>query len=193
MSASASAEPSDESLMCAYRDGDAAAFDRLYARHRGPVYRFFRRQLDTAEAADELFQDVWMKLIDARNSYTPQAKFTTYLYTIAHNRLMDHFRARTRAGLRSLDADEDIAEALAIPDHELPMSIAERRQCAEQLRTAVADLPFAQREALLLHAEGELSLEEIAVMTGTQRETVKSRIRYAVSKLRRELSRTAAE
>src|SRR5512138_1572570 len=80
----------DETLMLAYRDGDAGAFDRLYARHKGPVYRYLRRHAQ--DQADELAQDVWIRVIHAREGYDVRAKFTTWLYTIAHNRLMDHFR-----------------------------------------------------------------------------------------------------
>jgi RNA polymerase sigma factor (sigma-70 family) len=184
-------EETDEALMCTYRDGDAAAFDRLYERHRGPVYRYFRRQVQPPEAVDELFQDVWMRVIDARASYEPRAKFTTWLYTIAHNRLMDFYRSRQRASFESLDAEDSGLEEPAIPDTALPESIAERKETAAQLLSALAALPAAQREAFLLHEEGELTLEEIAALLGTQRETVKSRIRYALAKLRRTLTATA--
>jgi len=183
--------PSDEALMCAYRDGDAAAFDLLYARHRGPVYRYFRRQAQPAEAADELFQDVWMRVIDARESYEPRAKFTTWMYTIAHNRLMDFYRSRARTPAGSVDLEDPAVEELAVADAELPPSIAERKELAGQLLRALETLPAAQREAFLLHEEGELTLEEIAAVLGTQRETIKSRIRYALAKLRRELAELA--
>ena len=93
----ATAAVSDEELMLAYRDGDAGAFDTLYRRHKGPVYRYMLRQCRDAGVADELFQDVWMNLIRARESYTVQAKFTTYIYTMAHNRLIDHYRKHGQA------------------------------------------------------------------------------------------------
>ena len=78
--------------MLAYAAGEASAFDALYARHKGAVFRYLRRQTGNAALAEELFQDVWLKLIDARAGYEPRAKFTTWLFTIAHNRLMDYFR-----------------------------------------------------------------------------------------------------
>ena len=78
--------------MLCYRDGDAGAFDALYARHKGGLYRYLLRQCREPAAAEELFQDVWMNLIRARARYTVQAKFTTYLYRLAHNRLIDHYR-----------------------------------------------------------------------------------------------------
>jgi len=86
----ASAAPSDEDLMLAYAAGDAAAFDVLYARHKGGVYRYLLRQCHHSGVADELFQDVWMNLIRARASYVASARFTTYVYKLAHNRLIDH-------------------------------------------------------------------------------------------------------
>ena len=82
----------DEELMNRYRDGDAHAFEVLYTRHKGPLYRYLLRQCGAAALAEELFQDVWMKLIRARERYEARAKFTTYLYHLAHNRLIDHYR-----------------------------------------------------------------------------------------------------
>jgi RNA polymerase sigma factor (sigma-70 family) len=113
--------PSDEELMLAYRAGEASAFDALYARHRGGVFRYLRRQAGSAAVAEELFQDVWLRLIDARGSYEPRAKFTTWLFTIAHNRLMDHFRARARAALVSYDDDpiDEVAADTPRPDESL--------------------------------------------------------------------------
>ena len=158
----ASAAPSDEDLMLAYAAGDAAAFDTLYARHRGGVYRYLLRQCRHSGAVDELFQDVWMNLIRARASYAVTAKFTTYLYRLAHNRLIDYYRASGQVTLVSADdeAYEDI----------------------------VVSLPPTQREAFLLQHEGGLSLSEIADLTGVGVETVKSRLRYAMNKLRGDLS-----
>ena len=170
----------DEELMLAYGAGDAAAFDALYARHKGAVFRYLRRQTGNVALAEELFQDVWLKLIDARAGYEPRAKFTTWLFTIAHNRLMDHFRSNARA-LVSYEDDpaEDVPTELPRPDQ-----TAERRETAAQLLAAIDALPAAQREAFLLQQEGELSVEEIAAATGVNRETAKSRLRYALAKLR---------
>jgi RNA polymerase sigma-70 factor (ECF subfamily) len=174
-------EPSDEELMLAYGAGDASAFDALYARHRGGVFRYLRRQAGSAALAEELFQDVWLRLIDARASYEPRAKFTTWLFTIAHNRLMDHFRTRARAALVSYDDDpvDDVAADTPRPDESL-----ERKQDAARLLAALDALPAAQREAFVLQQEGELSVEQIAAVTGVNRETAKSRLRYAMAKLR---------
>jgi RNA polymerase sigma-70 factor (ECF subfamily) len=186
----ASAATSDEDLMLAYAAGDAAAFDALYARHKGGVYRYLLRQCRPGVAVDELFQDVWMNLIRARASYMPTAKFATYLYRLAHNRLIDHYRASGHVTLVSAD-DEAYEHAVA----ELPASrgleperVAENRQLGERLKSAVTSLPAVQRDAFLLQHEAGLSLGEIAELTGVGVETVKSRLRYAVNKLRQDLS-----
>jgi RNA polymerase sigma-70 factor (ECF subfamily) len=177
----------DEALMLAYRAGDAAAFDALYARHKGGVFRYLRRQSGNAAVAEELFQDVWMRLIDARGRYEPQAKFTTWLYTIAHNRLMDHFRAAGRAVLVSYD-DEDDPPPEPVADTPRPEETLARKQDAGRLLAAIDALPVAQREAFLLQQEGDMSVEEIAAATGVNRETAKSRLRYALAKLRAALA-----
>ena len=178
------ADASDESLMLAYRDGDAGAFDRLYERHRGGVYRYLLRQCRNAALAEELFQDVWMNLIRARASYAVQAKFSTYLYRIAHNRLMDHFRRRDALVL-SLDdeAAASVDEPVAPPGAQPEITIEARAQAA-QLLALLGKLPEEQREAFVLQQEGGLSVEEIADATGVSRETAKSRLRYALAKLR---------
>jgi RNA polymerase sigma-70 factor (ECF subfamily) len=176
----------DETLMLHYRDGDSDAFARLYTRHKGPLYRYLLRQCGPV-VAEELFQEVWLKLVAARAGYTVQAKFTTWLYRIAHNRLVDHYRASAR-GLPLSYAD-DCPEWAHIPGPEgaQPEVWDDRQRQAERLLALLAELPEAQREALLLKEEAGLSLEEIAQATGTGRETVKSRLRYALARLRQGL------
>lgn len=181
-----SVEPEDERLMLRYRDGDRRAFEVLYARHKGPLYRYLRRQCGSAAIAEELFQDVWLNLIRARERYTVKARFTTYLYRLAHNRLIDHYRSR-RGLPESFDDDCAAPEAIPIDDRDLPEQAADRRLQAERLLEHVAALPEAQREAFLLREEGGLSLDEIAEVTGVNRETAKSRLRYAVARLRQGL------
>ncbi|HUP30744.1 MAG TPA: RNA polymerase sigma factor [Usitatibacter sp.] len=173
----------DEELMLAYAGGDAAAFERLYARHKGPLFRYVLRSVKGRGEAEELFQDIWMKVIEARSRYAPQAKFTTWLYTVAHHRLVDHWRAK---GLTTVSLDEDestVAEPVAAPSSE-PHRIAEAADTHARLTAALAALPLAQREAFLLHHEGELTAAEIAAATGTHEEAAKSRLRYAMNKLR---------
>lgn len=170
--------------MLCYRDGDAGAFDALYGRHRGGVYRYFLRQCRDSGIAEELFQDVWMNLIRSRAGYTVQAKFSTYLYRLAHNRLVDHYRQHRPVLVTTDEDDCDVLDS--IPDErELPADSAiDLKRQAEHLRSLIAELPEPQREALLLQQEGGLTVEEIANATGVTRETAKSRLRYALAKLR---------
>ena len=170
-------EAPDEELMLAYGRGDAGAFETLYKRHRGPVYRFVLRAIKNRSTAEELFQEVWIRVIEARSRYTPQARFTTWLYTIAHNLLVDHWR---RKGLTLVQLDDEAA--VAAPDN--PARQAEAREALARLLQAIESLPAAQREAFLLHEEAGLSVAEIAAATGTNDEAAKSRLRYAMAKLK---------
>jgi len=177
----------DEELMQRYRDGDARAFEILYARHKGPVYRYILRQCGVAAQAEELFQDVWMNLIRARRRYQPRARFTTWLYTLAHHRVIDHYRRQAAGVPISYDDDPDdtpLIERVADSEVRQPDNEFERRRQAQQLLALLAQLPEAQREAFLLREEGGLSLEEIAEATGVTMETAKSRLRYALARLR---------
>jgi len=180
----------DAALMLAYRDGDAAAFEALYARWRGPLYRYFLRQCGHAGQADELFQDVFMRVIGAAASYEATAKFATWLFRIAHNRLVDHWRKLGREPVDLLPSggdDGDCAFDPPAPDAAAPERQAEQRELGEALMAAVNALPEVQREAFLLAEEGGLTLEEIASVAGVGRETIKSRLRYATAKLRHKL------
>ena len=182
----------DEALMLAYAAGDAGAFDRLYARHRGPLYRYVLRQVRDAQAAEELFQDVWMNAIRARASYAPTAKFTTWLYTLAHNRVVDHWRQRGSVVVESLDESGNDGEsgtaawvdALPASRTDEPETRVSSRATGARIRAALDALPPAQREAFVLHVESELALADIARITGEGVETIKSRVRYAYAKLR---------
>ncbi len=180
------AEVSDESLMLAYAAGDVAAFERLYQRHRGKLYRFLARQLHGNGAlADEFFQDVWQRVISARQGWKPDAAFSTWLYRIAHNRLADHWRALQHRPPAPHDADERTER---MPDHDTPERQLSEFEERRRLQLALDELPEEQREVILLRLEQELSLEEIGEMTGVGRETVKSRLRYAMDKLRQRLN-----
>ena len=163
--------------MLAYGAGDAGAFETLYARHRGGLFRFVLRAVKDRGAAEELFQEVWVRVIEARERYAPKARFITWLYTIAHNLLVDHWRKKGLS-LVALDGD-DVSSESANPARQ-----AESREALARLVHALESLPAAQREAFLLHQEGGLSVAEIAVATGVGEEAAKSRLRYAMTKLK---------
>ncbi|HEY6241126.1 MAG TPA: RNA polymerase sigma factor [Burkholderiales bacterium] len=181
-------ETSDEDLMLRYGKGDAGAFEALYRRHRLPLFRFLLRQVGNAATAEELFQDLWMRVVNFRGRYEVQAKFASWLYAIAHNRLMDFYRANGRASFLSHEESESVLEDLPAAEIAADLKL-DRKRAVERLLAALAELPDAQREAFLLQQEGELSVEEIAASTGVSRETAKSRLRYAVAKLRASLGK----
>jgi RNA polymerase sigma-70 factor (ECF subfamily) len=175
-------DPTDEELMLAYAGGDLLAFETLYRRQRGMLYRFLLRNVRHRADADELFQDTWSRLIAARERYRPDAKFTTWLLQIAHNLVVDRYRRQrpqasdeeTEAVFRQLDAPESDEPLRALTDFE------QRRR----LQLALEELPDEQRVAFLLRVESGLGLEEIGEITGAGRETVKSRLRYALARIR---------
>lgn len=173
----------DEALMMAFAAGAAEAFDRLYARHRGAVYRFFLRQL-AREDAEEAHQETWMRIIGARTTYRPTSEFRRFLFTVAHNVLTDHWRRQSR---RPPSADDGAVEQL-VADAD-PVADTERAQRVREFSALLAALPAAQREAFLLREEGGLTSAQIAAVTHVAVEAVNSRIRYAIRKLKGGLAR----
>lgn len=171
----------DRELMRRYVGGDARAFEQLYARHKGGLFRYFARQTANPATADELFQETWMKVIAARNRYQPTAKFSTWLYQVAHNCFIDYLRKQGRNAL-ALTAEANTELLLSASGS--PEQLAQQQQSQARFVKVLATLPDDQREAFLLKEEGGFTLEEIGEITGVGRETVKSRLRYAVKKLR---------
>ena len=172
-------EPDDSALMLRYQDGDVGAFEILYRRHKDPIYRYLLRLCGHRDAAEDIFQEVWGKIVKARSSYRPTAKFTTFLYRVAHNCFIDHVRRNKRhAGNTVLEPElhSDQGETLELA--------TERSLARERLEVALRTLPDEQRDAFLLSEEGGLSMDQIASVTGCNRETAKSRVRYAINKLR---------
>jgi RNA polymerase sigma factor (sigma-70 family) len=181
--------PSDEDLMLHYAQGQVAAFNTLYARHETSVWRYIYRSVQNHATADELMQDVWFAIARAAASYEPHksgAKWKTWAFTMAHHRIVDHWR--TLKSHTSIDAEDDEAmqlRAQLIADSGFgPVRQIESREQARALIAAVDSLPTVQREAFLLQAEGDMSVEEIAACLGVNFETAKSRLRYARSKLK---------
>ena len=169
-------ERSDENLMQAYAKGNLEAFELLYSRHRGPLYRYVLRQVGEAGTANDLYQGCWEKIIKARAAYRPSAPFRAWMYRIAHNHVMDHFRKakpESDTALNGLESTEPGPQAHFLND--------DRRT---RLKHAVATLPASQREAILLKLEGGFDIPAIAEITGVNRETTKSRLRYAVDRLK---------
>jgi RNA polymerase sigma-70 factor (ECF subfamily) len=181
-------EDDDAGLMLRYRDGDTAAFAALYAHYKGPLYRYLLRHARNASAAADLFQEVWSHLIATRERYEPRAKFATFLFHIAHNCAIDFFRRdlHQRRVLPAHDSESLFSEA-EVPEHQRPDRVAEFVEQQSAVLAAVAALPLEQREAFLLREETGLNVEEIARITDVPLETAKSRLRYAVRKLKNSL------
>lgn len=189
-------EPTDDSLMAAYAAGDAAAFEALYGRHQAGLYRFIRRLLGPALAAqtDEVFQDTWLRVVHARARWEPQgASFRTWLFTLAHHRVIDLWRRSGREV--SLAADEDGGpwepdgeawQQWPAPASDQPHGedLAFWRRAGERLLQCLDELPLPQRSTFLLHHDDGLPLAEVAAALDVGFETAKTRLRYAMSKLR---------
>lgn len=189
-------DTSDNELMSAYARGDAAAFEQLYGRHQAGLYRYVRRLLGRTLTAqtDEVFQDTWLRVVHARQQWQPQAaSFRTWLYTLAHHRVIDIWR-RSGREVALADEHDDAGPATAdapwqhwpAPASPTPHSeeLAFWRRAGERLLHCLEQLPLPQRSAFLLHHDDELPLAEVARMLDVGFETAKTRLRYAMSKLR---------
>jgi len=181
----------DEALMLAYAKGDASAFEQLYSRHKQVIFHYFTKQCSSIAIAEELCHDTWLKLINARCTYTVAAKFRTYLFTIARNTLIDHSQKKSTTQEASNIANEydenseTDKSTLAVNDK---MLNTENIQLSEALAQNIAALPTKQREVFLLKQESGFTIEQIAEITTQQKEQVKSSWRYALQRLRKGLS-----
>jgi len=177
---------SDEALLARYARGDAHAFAPLYARHELRVWRYLLRNVGNRASAEELMQEVWFAVARDAASYQPTARFTSWLFTIARNRLIDLVRTRREhSSLEALGYDsEPLVGRLASDPARGPHAALEAHQAAAALGSALGQLPQEQRDAFLLQMEGDFSVEEIAAITRSSFETTKSRLRYARARLR---------
>lgn len=181
-------DTTDEDLMLRYRDhGDTTAFEILYSRYKKLLFRYLQHQCGNAAVAEELFQDVWMNMIKSRERYEVKASFKTFVYRMAHNRLIDHYRKHRHGVPSSYDENEEMLNSWDFADPITPEQVASGHQQIERLLQAIEALPEAQREAFLLKEATGLGLEEIAQVTNVNSETAKSRLRYAINKLRQAL------
>lgn len=179
-----SMEVSDEQLKLLCRSGDYAAFEKLYHRHKNPLYRFIFRQCADEELAKDIVQDVWLSIHKACGAYVPSAKFTTWLYRIAHNQLIDYYRRSYKGIPVSYDENMSEEQVLNLDTRCAPEQLIQAEQETECLLNAIASLQEAQREVALLHLEMGFTVREIANITRINPETAKSRLRYALKKIR---------
>ncbi|MFH1135984.1 MAG: RNA polymerase sigma factor [Pseudomonadota bacterium] len=185
---------SDEELMTAYVQGDEAAFEVLLKRFRQPLFGFLFRYLGRADRAEDVFQEVFFEVIRARKRYKPDFKFSAWIFRIARNRAVDRLRRDGFRDMESLDAGLDPRDENSdsrinnlAGEGPNPEEAAGGREFTLALEEIMAGLPPEQREVFWLKERSGLSLAEIADMTGAGQNTVKSRLRYALEKIRDEL------
>ena len=180
-----SKDTSDERLMLMYQQGDQAAFETLYRRYKDVLYRYFLKHCSDRSQSEELYQEVWIKLINSIARYKPKARFKTYLFTIAHNTLVDFYRKAKPTQTIEFEEAEMTEEftnnptPLALPEDEFTL-----KQKTNLFMQTFEALPADQKETAILHFEQEMSVQEIAEITQVKTETAKSRLRYAKNKLK---------
>jgi len=179
-------EITDEELMLILKSGDNYAFDSLYQRHDDHLYRYLLRKCGDKTIAEDLSQDIWLKLFNTRERYNVYAKFIHYLFKIAHNHFIDYCR-RNKNNPVIMDIDA-IADLIPGDDAEEPSIKVEGEDGYKAILQFVYQLPDEQREVFLLKEVSGLNVTEIADITGASKETVKSRYRYAVDKLKSSMS-----
>jgi RNA polymerase sigma-70 factor, ECF subfamily len=182
---------SDEQLMRAYRAGDVRAFELLVARHERPVWGFLRRSVGDPTLAEDLLQEVFLRVVKARDEWKGESKFSTWVYAIARNLCIDQSRRAVHRDAASLDGpsrrNDDRGDTLH--DHVASQKrdaegLASDGQLRERLDEAIARLPSEQREVFLMRETMDMPFAEIAGVVGAPEPTVKSRMRYALERLR---------
>ncbi len=189
----------DEQLLHSYQKGDAEAFNKLYSRYKKAIYHYFFRQVSVMGVADELHQDVWLRIIKSSSAFNQQSSFKTWLYKIAHNRLIDYYRSAGRQPLYLVqnnlaedDCEADKKRETSISQTSEPDAVLQEQQISKTLLSAIDSLPEEQKEVFLLHEKSGLTLQEIAEISGNSFESTKSRLRYAVKKLRQHMNQYLA-
>ncbi|HMU38137.1 MAG TPA: RNA polymerase sigma factor [Pseudomonadota bacterium] len=180
-------DEANETLMVRFRGGDPRAFELLLERHQKPIFQFVFRSVGVKAVAEELTQETFLRVIKQKDHYEERARFTTWLYTLARNLCIDHSRRMQHRRAKSLDAVDEEGHSLLERTADKALSV-ERQAVSEELqkklRAAIETLPDDQREVFLLREEADLSFKEIAEIVGISENTVKSRMRYALTKLR---------
>ena len=187
-------DPTDESLMIRFQSGDRAAFTVLVRRHQGPLFNFALRYLRSSPVAEEVVQDAFVRVVQNAAEFKHEARFSTWLYTIARNLCIDQTRKRALRRHPSLDepkkAEEGDGPTLGEQTADGKASV-ERAVVSLEIRERVASaidaLPEEQREVFLMREVSNLPFKEIAEIVGVSENTVKSRMRYALERLQEAL------
>lgn len=186
-------EEADEALMLRYQQGEVRAFEILLNRHRKPVFNFILRFVQSRELAEDLLQEAFLRVIRSAANYKRQAKFTTWLYTIARNLCVDQSRRAKHRRAQSLDAPMSASAGSGtlldvVAGDDLPSDrVAVSKEIHKKLHAALAELSEEQREVFLMREFLDMPFKQISEVVGVPENTVKSRMRYALQKLRLEL------
>jgi RNA polymerase sigma-70 factor (ECF subfamily) len=188
-------ETTDEMLMVRYQRGDREAFAELVRRYHVPIYNFVFRQVRHPELARDLAQDVFLRVVQNAAEFKHEARFSTWLYTIARNLAVDQLRKLGHRRHASLDQPVTNDESRVLGDNVAdahPRASVERMAASAEVMSsivrAVDSLPDEQREVFLLREIGNLPFKDIAQITGVGENTVKSRMRYALDRLQEALT-----
>ncbi|MDO8806190.1 MAG: sigma-70 family RNA polymerase sigma factor [Elusimicrobiota bacterium] len=184
-----SEELSDSELISAFKGGDAEALGLLMERHKAAVYGYLLSLTGQPDAADDLFQEVFLKLVKNPSAYGEREKLKAWLFTVARNAAMDHFRRQSSRGEVPLEGDGERpgpADRAASPEPG-PEEAAVNKALAEKLDAALALLSADQREVFYLRHYSGLSFKEIAEMLSVPIGTVLARMSRAAALLRKEL------
>ena len=185
-------DETNETLMLRFRDGDVRAFEFLLSRHQKPIYEFILRSVGphNTALAEDLAQETFLRVVKQAKTYEQRAKFTTWLYTLARNLCIDNSRRMVHRKTRSLDQEDEEGQTLLDRTADKGPAV-DRKVIGQQLQTrlqqAIDSLPEDQREVFLMREQADLSFKEIAEVIGISENTVKSRMRYALEKLRAQL------
>jgi RNA polymerase sigma-70 factor, ECF subfamily len=184
----------DEVLMLRYKEGDLEAFEILLERYQQPLFTFVLRFCNDYHQAEDLVQEVFLRLIKSAKTYEPKAKFSTYIYTFAHNICIDNFRRGKKRKTTSLSQPIDVEQELTLEDtvkdeRANPEKDYRQKSLEKALQEAVAELPEEQREVFLLREQMNLPFDEIARVVGCLPSTAKSRMRYALQSIRGKLEK----
>ncbi len=162
-----------------FASGDEASFLLLFERYKDRIYRYVKRMCSSDASAEELFQDIWEKLIKNREKFNTQRKFAPYIYSIAHNRVIDHFRNTSLVTFEQYNDDAVTSDRVSVEDQ------AYSNEQVKRFMEIVDGLPAPQREIFILHEETSMTMVEIAEAIGINTETAKSRLRFALVNLRK--------
>jgi RNA polymerase sigma-70 factor, ECF subfamily len=189
-------EVTDEVLMVRFQAGDRTAFAALVRKHKTPIYNFVLRLVRASTAAEDLVQDVFVKIVQSAVDFKHESKFSTWAYAIARNICIDHLRKmafRQHASLdQSVGNEPDGPTLLDRTADVHPSAAVDRtaigREVGKRITLCVESLPTDQREVFLLREIANLPFKDIATITGVPENTVKSRMRYALERLQESLS-----